>query len=172
MNRELAMTFISRAIDGELPERQRARLEAWLDAHPEDRELTAQWQALGRLTREEQAALPVPDAERMWQDVRRAIRNAEAQPAEPSFAFFRWRLAWGAAMVALLFATAAGWGLWRGQQARVALAAAEAGRPARIEWSDTEVPGASTMVYEDEDAGVAVVWLLTDDKPAKKNDAG
>ncbi len=172
MNRELAQIFISRAMDGELPERQRADLEAWLAAHPEDREIAAQWQALGRLARVEAAAVKIPDEVLAWQDIRRAIRNAAPQESASPFAFFRWRLAWAAVMVAVVCASAVGFGVWRGHRASALLAKAEAGRPAQIEWAETEVPGASTMVYQDEDSGLAVVWLVTDDNGNAKKNSG
>ena len=78
MNRELAETFISRAMDGELPERQRAELEAWLAEHPGDRDIAVQWQALGRLTRSEAAAIKVPDEELAWQDIRRRTARSSS----------------------------------------------------------------------------------------------
>lgn len=172
MNRELAETFISRAIDGELPERQRADLESWLAAHPEDRDIAEQWQALGRLARNEAAAIKVPDEEVAWMDIRRAIRNAEPVKEESAIPFFRWRLAWAAAMVAAVCASALVFGVWHGR--RTAEFAA-ANKPAQIEWAETEVAGASTMVYQDDDSGLAVVWLMTDENgngDAKKKNSG
>jgi len=172
MNRELAMTFISRAIDGELSGRQRLQLEAWLAAHPEDGELAEQWKALGRLVRDEDAALQTPDAELAWQDIRRAMRNAKSTDAASAPPFFRWRLTWAAAMVAVVCATVLTWGVWRGHRAQVAMARASLPAPAQIEWADTEVPGASTMVYQDEASGLAVVWLLMEDKPVEEKNSG
>lgn len=172
MNRELAQTFISRAMDGELPERQRAGLEAWMAAHPEDRETADQWNFLGRLARAEAAAVKIPDEELAWQNIRRAIRNAAPEKSESRFAFFGWRLAWAAGMVAVICASAIGIGMWHGHRAAPALAMADAKRPSQIDWADTDVPGASTMVYEDEDSGLAVVWLMTDDKGDVKKNSG
>lgn len=161
MNRELAMTLISRAMDGELPERQRAELEAWLAAHPEDRELAEQWKRIGALAREASVALPVPDEALAWQDIRRAIRTAA--PEAESSPFFRWRLAWAAGMVATVCALLLAGSVWNGRRTAQMLAKLDAGGPAQIEWAETDVPGASTMVYQDEDSGVTVVWLMTDE---------
>ena len=165
MNRELAMTYLSRAMDGELPNRQRADLDAWLAAHPEDREIADGWKAQGVLARAQSAAIPVPDEERAWQDIRRAIRLAAPQEAKAAPAFFPWRFAWLGAIIALVYASVLGVGLWRGQRPAETVAKVETVKPAQaqIEWAETEVAGASTMVYQDEDSGCAVVWLMTDD---------
>ena len=168
MNRELAQTYISRALDGELPERQRAALEAWLAAHPEDRELSVQWQALGRLARQEASAVVVPDSDLAWIDIRRAIRTSAPDSSDALSFFFRWRLAWAAGTVAALCAAVLAFGLWRGQRLEV-LAALQ---PAQIDWAETGVPGTSTMVYEDEESGLAVVWLMSDDSGDTKKNSG
>lgn len=168
MNRELAETYISYAVDGELPDRQRAELEAWLAAHPEDRDIAEQWKALGRLARVEAAAVAVPDTELAWHDIRRAIRNAVPEPAAQVSWFFRWRLALAAASVAVIYASVLTFGLMRGSGPAVVAAA---DNRTQVEWAETDVPGASTMVFQDEETGLAVVWLMTDEPAddAKKN---
>lgn len=172
MNRELAETYISRALDGELPERQRAELEAWLAAHPEDHALAEAWKDIGQLARVAAASVPVPDEELAWQDIRRTIHQGEpAGDAEP-VRFFQWRLSWGIAMVALAFMVVGAWGIRRGQMEAAALAKAGSPVPAHIEWAETEVPGASTMVYQDEDSGLAVVWVMSDETANGKKTSG
>ena len=169
MNRELAETYISRAMDGELPERQRAELETWLAAHPEDRELADVWRGVGDLARSSAAALPVPDEEVAWQDIRRAIRQEEHVGEPEPTRFFQWRLSWGIAMVALVLVTVGAWGIRHTQPAAADVASAA---PAKIEWADTEVPGASTMVYQDEDTGLAVVWVIDGETTDSKKNSG
>lgn len=168
MNRELAETYISYAIDSELPDRQRADLEAWLAAHPEDRELAEQWKAIGQLTRADAAALPIPDVEVAWMDIRRAIRKAEPEPAPAVPWFFRWRLALAGASVAAIYLSVLTFGLMRGGKPP-AVAAAE--NRTQVEWAETDVPGATMMVFQDEESGLAVVWMMTDEPAddAKKN---
>lgn len=168
MNRELAETYISRAMDGELPERQRAELETWLAAHPEDRELAAVWRSVGDLTRSNAAAVPVPDEDLAWQDIRRAIRQEEHVGEPEPARFFQWRLSWGIAMVALVLVTVGAWGIRHTQPVGVQVVAG----PAKIEWADTEVPGASTMVYQDEDTGLAVVWVIDGETTDGKKNSG
>ena len=42
----------------------------------------------------------------------------------------------------------------------------------RIDWAETEVPGASTMVYQDEESGLAVVWVIDEGTADGKKNSG
>lgn len=160
MNRELAEVYLSRAIDGELPPRQQADLDAWLAAHPTERELAEQWSRIGVLTRSVAAAEPVPDVELAWQDIRRAIRTAAPEPVPVRL--FPWRLAWAGGIVGALCVTALVVSQW---QSAPDGAVAQTGT-AQVDWVDSGLPGSSPMIMQDEDSGLAVVWLL----PAGQDD--
>lgn len=158
MNRELAQTYLSRAMDGELPAAKQQELEAWLAAHPSERELAVTWKEIGVLVRAADAAAPVPDVELAWQDIRRAIRTAA--PDRERGWLFPWRWAMAGGMVAAL--TVASVIMMRPATTTGISRTATA----QVDWVETSMPGASPMVMQDEESGLAVVWLL----PASSDD--
>ena len=168
MNRELAMTYISRAMDGELPERQRQALEDYLRQHPADAELRESWAAIGNLLREESALAPSPDPEAAWVDIRRAIRTAPAEAAaERAPWFVRWAVPLAAAALVVIAVGIRARMDTRGAPVQVArVAAPPATGASKVDWVESGLPDASTMVYEDDATGVTVVWLMVPDAPA------
>ncbi|MBW7909264.1 MAG: hypothetical protein H3C50_10185 [Kiritimatiellae bacterium] len=153
MKREKQLELLSRWRDGELPPNERARVEAARAALGGEAEQA--WEALGEHLRAQPVPAPTPEA--MWNDVRRAIRVAQAEPAVAVGAGGRWN--WAVAALAVLFMV--GVGLFG---VRIWLApSAEAAMP-RVEWVEAELPGSSAMVYEDEASGAVVIWLMTPDE--------
>lgn len=158
MNRELAQTYLSRAIDGELPAARQAELDAWLAANPAERELAADWNRIGALARAADASAAVPDVELAWQDIRRAIRTAAPDSDRARILPWRWLLTGGIVGALSLAAFVA----FRAAMPEVVAGTATA----QVDWVDSAVPGASPMVMQDQESGLAVVWLL----PASSDD--
>jgi anti-sigma factor RsiW len=158
MNRDELEKLLSRGLDGELDAAGRAELDRRLAADEELRRLAVRWQGMGALLR---APPPegMPAVEVLVQDARRAIRlaGADAEPAPG-----RGRLAWASVFVAACAALAIGLGLWRFGVLSRDLRVAEA-RP-QVEWVETDLPGASPMVYEDSESGWVVIWVTGADE--------
>lgn len=161
MNCEQARKALSRDLDGALDSSAQVRLQAHISTCAACRAAEASWREAGRLLR----AQPVeaPPAEVMWSDVRRAIRQLPRRD-EPTAPFIGWRLNWAAGIVAALFLLVA------------AVAVLRLVMPAHpvpslassaVEWVESGDPNASTMVYEDADEGVVVIWLMTAEQGAE-----
>lgn len=155
MNRAHFEELLSRDLDGDLPPAEQARLRAAEAADPSLAALRADWQRVGQALRD----LPVPgtpDPEVAWQDVRRALRLS--RPAEVSRPLFGWRLAWAGAALALLLVV---FGLLprNAPPAAAPALAAVAPRDVEVEFVETDLPDASTMVYQDEESGWTIVWV-------------
>lgn len=155
MNKHQAQEWMSRFVDGELTVAERAELERYLAAHPEERAFEQELREVGDLVRAERVEMPTPEA--MWADVQRAIRLAEPEPRPAGFG---WRLKWAAAFIGLAMM---GLGLWAVVQDRPSGAGrAEAPAAPVVEWAEAEWPGTSTMVYEDAETDTVVIWLVAE----------
>lgn len=163
MNCHEAEELLMRALDGELPAGERRALDAHVQGCPACREAEQAWRQAGDLLRAQR--VPAPPAEVMWADVRRAIRLQDAQPEGGPL--LGWRMGWATAIVAAVFVGWIGFATWRAQRIGEARQLAEAASGPQVEWADAEMPGSSTMVYEDEESGVAVIWLLTAENGAE-----
>ena len=158
MKREQLEEWLSRDLDGELDAATRARLERALAEDPDLAARAESWRRIGRELRE----LPVPGRptpEAMWQDVRRAIRVAESDERDQR-SVFGWRMIWAAAAVVLLLGVPVGIRLAGRPGVRVAAASVPA---VQVEYVETDLPGASTLVYQDEETGCALVWVSQDE---------
>jgi anti-sigma factor RsiW len=163
MNRLQAEKWLSQALDNELSPRRQARLEAYLAAHPDMQDLRARWQEVGAALRQQQQPLPQTPAA-AWADVQRAIRlraaNDAAQPV-------RWRGLGGtrfagALAATVLLITGVWYTLTDKQDIGSLRTIAEADRT-EVEWVETDLPGAMSMVYEDADTGLTVIWVLVEE---------
>lgn len=175
MNRQHAEQWLSQALDGELSPRRQRKLEAYLAAHPELRQRETEWRAIGAQLH---AQLPAPahTSEAAWQDVQRAIRLQQAgkQAVEPSseaaagiWLYLR-RMGVGAGIVLVAL------GAWIWLRAPVpgpAATIAEADRT-EVEWVETDLPDAMSMVYEDTETGITVIWVMTDEQIEENDHAG
>jgi len=160
MRRRTIEKWISRAIDGELTPRRATKLQAYLERHPEYRQLQASWNALGQRLREVPArSVASPDA--AWEQVRRRIeagrRQTESRAADRAVGLSgRW-IAAGAAAVATL---AILWGaaLWRypATPGQTEVAAQEA---VDVDWVDTDLSGAMPLVFQDIESGWTIIWV-------------
>ena len=148
--------WISRYLDGELPLPRRDQIARELETSGEARRIKADFEAIGERLRE----TPVPEArpaEAVWADVRREIRLTRMDRGPESWVFGS-RVQWvGAMMVAVLV----GLTIWSGIRAIDPSAPASFGSTvAEVEWMETDVPGATTMLYQDEETGLTVIWMM------------
>lgn len=169
MNRQKAERWLSMALDDELSPRRRAKLDAWLAAHPELADLGKEWAAIGDRSRARVTAPPqTPEA--AWQDVRRAIRLQADQPHGEETAL-QGRMKWAGAFAAACLVVMGGW-LWvRAPDPAAVGAIADADRT-EVEWVETDLPDAMSMVYEDADTGLTVIWVVVHENGEEDEHAG
>lgn len=159
MNVKKQLKLWSRWRDGDLDANQSARLVAEpLRPAPVEEALRA-WEQIGdRLRRQ---PVPTPPAEALWADVRRAIRLAGAPEREIPAFWARWAVL--AATLLILF----GAGLLSVNLLSPPNAIAD---EPRVKWVEPELPDASAMVYEDQESGSVVIWLvMPGDMPARES---
>jgi anti-sigma factor RsiW len=147
---------LSRWLDGEASPKQAAAVEAYLEGSAEARRLRAEFAEAGERLRQ----LPVPDGpapEAVWADVRRTLRlEAEhSNRRRQGAGFLVSRPLWAGGMLGVLalgitLATV----FWQGG-AGDAVAAV----PAVVESVESDLPGAMTMVYQDEETGLTLIWV-------------
>jgi len=162
MSKERWERLLSRYLDGELSPRQRARIESILAARPEYRERLEQWRSLGAQLRHP-APPGGPTPESAWAGVQRAIRLSKPEPA-PTFG---WRLGWTAASMATVLIL--GVGAWWRLQSGAGTVSASFEAP-EVEWVDTDLDDAMTVVYRDAESGWTVIWVTAE--PGKGDHAG
>lgn len=166
MNCRQASRCLSLSLDGALAPRRQARLAEHLAECAGCRALEQAWREQGRLLRHSTPAqAPTPEA--AWMDVQRALRAARPSPAADargSWAGWLWQ---PAAALAVLAAVGLALYMARPRPARVLAAAPRA--PARVEYVETSLPGASPVVFEDADAGLTVIWVMTADQQEKQS---
>ena len=170
MNRKIAERWLSAHMDGELPARRRARLEACLAADPELRDLRRTWESLGARCRGDAVELSPSEIERAWYDVRRVIRGAAQQPVAERPGLTA-RMQWAGAWAAVLLVAATGWWWWQGAATVPGGGIALADRT-EVEWVETDLPDAMTMVYEHDETGLTVIWVLMGDDDEERDHAG
>lgn len=157
MNQKNIDKLLSGALDGALTPGQRAQVEPWLAAHPEAVVQQETWARVGDLLRE---PVDLPDPEVEWQAIRRTIRHQTPAPdgASADAPVFSWRMAWAAAMlgvVSLGLYLIAGLQLHQG----TLITHGQSGVPAEVEWAESGVPGATMMIFADQETGMTVIWM-------------
>jgi anti-sigma factor RsiW len=157
VNRRKAERWLSRYLDGELDSRRTAILETWLARDPTLRAQAEAWKAKGQQLRA--WASQAPAAAEGWADVREALaRDRLLRPDHADPPVFNSRWSWAAATLVMVL-TAAGIGIWQHRPA-IKAAGVKPAVSAEVEWAETEIPGASTMVFQDEETGLTVIWLV------------
>jgi anti-sigma factor RsiW len=150
---------LSRYIDGELQGTKSSRMTADLESDASMREVQAEYSAIGDRLRDLETP-EAPPVEKMWSDIQRDIRLG-TNPGEDATAFGS-RLRWAGGTVATVLALMMVWIVMQsGFFGSEAYAAA-----AEVEWVETDVPNASTMVYLDDDTGMTVIWILEQEEGA------
>lgn len=112
---------LSAWVDGELPDADRARVDAWLADHPDDAARARRWAADRDALRDHFApladeSLPAPLQAALW----RPSTPAAAPPSPAWPAWPRWALAASAAGLLLTGAVLGGGGVWQWQQRQMA----------------------------------------------------
>lgn len=153
--------LLSRDLDGALAPEERSVLQAAEAADPALAELRHTWQRCGsELHSSSLPGLPTPEA--AWADVQRAIRLAGSEDGRAR-EISGWRMVWVASSIVLLLAGSFFYGVVRPPEAKVALLAPPT---VEVEFVETDLPGASTLVYQDEETGWALVWV-SEDQPGE-----
>ncbi len=171
MNRRKAEQWISRALDGELSPGRQARLARALENDPALADLRRKWASYRELLR---AAIrePAQTPEAAWQDVRRAIRlesgRKDAQPAEIRFGG---RVKWASAMAVTMLLLLGGIYSIQYRARHETDRVAQSDRTI-VEWVESDLPDAMSMVYEDEETGLTVIWVLTAENGEEDPHAG
>ena len=169
MNRHKAELWLSMALDGELSARRRAKLDAWLAKHPELDDLQDEWRTIGEQTRAQIPRAPqTPEA--AWQDVQRAIR-LQSTGAPSRHAPIQGRFKWAGAIAAAFLVLAGAWLLLRSPDP-IAIDTIAAADRTKVEWLETDLPDAMSMVYEDADTGLTVIWVSIQDNGEEDEHAG
>jgi anti-sigma factor RsiW len=156
MNCRTAKTLLAQEPDGALTTDERAALADHLTACPSCQHVQTSMVAVLDHWKTRSSTVPIPDAERAWQDIRRELRGGARAPAPLSWSSARWAIGAGAAAAAAIaFFTLAPSG--RNVSPTVV---AQLDR-ARADF--VEVPNsASSMVYVDDASGWLVVWAVSD----------
>ncbi|MBP7829852.1 MAG: zf-HC2 domain-containing protein [Kiritimatiellae bacterium] len=158
MNCHKARKWISLDMDGELSVGRKEKLYNHIRRCGSCNEVRDRWLSLGDHLRARVGA-PVQTAEAAWADVRRAIRLEKEDEAKGLVLGPGLSLRWAAAALSVLVVAAAvvvGLRFRAGEGAAPALARAPA---SAVEWVETGLPEASTMVYEDQESGLVVIWV-------------
>jgi anti-sigma-K factor RskA len=157
--------LLSRYLDGDLTPREREAMETRLAESGELQGLKADFEAVGQTLRAwPTPAGPTPEA--AWADVQRRLRlEREEQAGEAETGFWGSRLAWASAMMTVVLVALGVW-IAANRPGMPALAATE---PAEVEWVETDLPGAMTMVYQDDDTGLTVIWVQEDENGEPAN---
>ena len=152
MNCHQAEKALSRHLDGELSAELVTGLEKHLASCAACRETAVDWQGYGDNFRAEQPS-GMPDPTKAWHDIRRAIRTREDPVAQGQ------NRPWWARPLP-----------WAGAAATVAIVAigyvlqlspgAQFSGGGAVEYVDTDLPGASTIVYVDDESGWNIVWVV------------
>lgn len=153
--------LVSRGLDSDLSDKERDQLISLLGATPDAESARQAWERIGDEVREGASRTASPDPALAWQDIRRAIQHEEDQAfARPAVG---WRPAWVMAAAAVLILGMLSVSMWRLATGRAPDAAslASGGNETyrRVEWVKAELPGATTMIYTDEETDITVIWM-------------
>jgi anti-sigma factor RsiW len=147
-------------IDGELPEAEGARLDREIAGHPDAARTAATWVTMGELLRHEAAHTATPDPLLAWHDIRRAIRQQEVVQEKAWHRSLYHRLRWAGGLAALAVLGVIGWGSFRLIEQRGEFIARPVDFPAsRVEWVVAEIPGATTIIFNDVETDMTVIWM-------------
>lgn len=152
MNCRQAEKALSRHLDGELPESQVDALEQHLSDCAACRETAAEWRGYGDTLRADVPAT-TPDPTAAWHDIRRTLRNREGSaPAAAPRPWWTRPLPWAGAAASLALLTI-GYLTLRPIDPLASNGTA-------VEYVETGLPDASTLVYVDDESGWTIVWVL------------
>jgi len=135
-------------VDGEMSEREAARIATWVARDAEAGELAAHLRAVRKLVVDNEPVLPLPETRQFyWSQIERQIQR-EAPDSEP--APISWLARWRQLMISVGGATALACVL--------ILAVNQIHRPTFDEISATDL-GMEAVTFHDQSAQMTVVWL-------------
>lgn len=160
MNKVEAEQLISRALDGEISSDEAALLQAYLDEHPEAENLKQSWEAIGAHLREE--SVPCPDVGEAWADIEKRISSEPSQAVEASETIVSFPF-WLKPLVGLAAVGVLGFSLLHYLSPPSSIEEADVVADygdisSTVEFVDTDIEGASPIVYVDEDW--TIVWII------------
>ena len=79
----------------------------------------------------------------------------------PAWALGRFK--WAGALAAVCLLLVGVWSVWRGPDAPPYPGAIALADRTEVEWVETDLPDAFSMVYEDADTGLTVIWVMVDE---------
>jgi len=158
MNCRKARKWISMEMDGELPREQLPLLEEHLGACENCRNTRAAWTGYSAYLGE----LPEPigySPETALADVRRALRAGTGKGRAPVW-HGALRPAWAAVFLVLIGSTFLWYRFTGGRDsANSSNVAYVETKQTRVEWVETDIPNAMSMVFEDAETGLTVIWV-------------
>ena len=154
---EKEQRLLSRYLDGNLAGADREGVESRLQTDSAFRALKTEYEAIGQQLNEFREPAGVT-LEAAWASVRREIRLARDEDGSRSVPWhFGSRLQWAGGMIAAVFLILGAWVLIPGPAQDAGIAKS---MPAEVEWVETAVPDAMTMVYQDDETGLTVIWIM------------
>ena len=108
----------------------------------------------------DQSDIPTPPSEVMLARVQAGIKDLAPDEAQGNILTLHPRLAMAAGLLLLLGAGL--WGLRSGSGGGSVSEFVGASDAGPVLWVETHVPDSSAVVYEDEQTGITVIWMVTD----------
>jgi len=149
--------LINRGVDSELDAEERKLFDKMLVENPDAVDMSRAFESIGDDIRNDSTQSASPDPYAAWQDIRREIRQSE-RTSDERFASGA-RLGWAGAVAALLVVgvlALSSWRLLNGAAPELAFSDTAA---SRVDWVETGIPGATTMIYTDVETDMIVIWM-------------
>ncbi|NKB23244.1 MAG: hypothetical protein GKR87_02410 [Kiritimatiellae bacterium] len=156
MNWTKAEKWISRELDGELAPQQRVRLEQHLNGCVECYALKEEWVSYSSMIGQKMAVEGGYTATQLWSDVRSRL-HAEEKDISP-VGLLGMRRAWAGATLGVILAVGLTLFFMLNNSFRHDKLSEYSG--VTVEWVETDMPEAMSMVYEHDETGLTVIWIV------------
>jgi len=160
VNRDAVLEALSAELDGELSPEELLKLEQALGGDAELRQQAEAWSDIGRRIGDV-SDIPIPPAAEMLARIQEDIRSETTTLERGRRILFP--PVWAAAAAVLLLLLGAFLWVPRSGDAVLnwqGLAGVDDVEPGL--WVETHIPDSTAVVYEDEQTGVTVIWMVTD----------
>lgn len=168
MKRKKLEQTVSRYIDGELSRGAADRVRESLQHDDELQAAEKEWDTIRTLLCS-QPIPPIQTSEAAWADIQRELRRAEGDGRE-GWPVFDSRFKWATGMMTTILLAGVVWFVsnWEARNPKVAALENQGdantvdaiGGAVEVEWVEAELPGSTSIVFQDEDTGVTVIWLV------------
>lgn len=163
MKRKKAEQKVSQFLDGELSAGDMEQVQAMLEGDSELRRTEQAWRA----TRTRLSSLDAPHiqtSEAAWSDVQRSLRSSDGDE-QGTWPVFDSRFRWAAASMTGMLLCGMIWLVSNWVSSSTTLVAelgvaGTMGGIVEVEWVEVGLPGATSMVFQDDDMGLTVIWLV------------